>query len=124
MFIGDVFFTKIFEGYSYKDAYNKSVHWYADNVVRRELNNVAMKIEKQSPKKNDDVRRVLLVLYVICDEGNEKERNCSICNEMSGHFYMQENKYKCHVCKIVPYRKRLYNRISELKKGVSKILEV
>lgn len=119
MLIADKIFEKEFQATSMKQAYLDCCKWVSTNIVA--VNNsqhITYRMEKvQTDSWNRTVR---LIVYVTADEEEIQERNCNICKEVTGSFFMTQNKYMCEVCKVPPYRKRLADKLKLIKEGLKK----
>lgn len=117
MLVSEKIKEKEFTGTNIKDAYLKCCKWISTNIIAiNNSNNVTFKIEKVETKS--PMNRVKLTIYVSVDEEEVSIRNCSICKEVSGSFFMKENKYMCEVCKVQPYRNRMKNKLKSVKEGL------
>ena len=100
MLIAEKILEKDFQGKTTKEAYSKHITYRTEKVETDDWN-----------------RTVRLTLYVTADEKEICERNCNICKEVTGSFFMTQNKYMCEVCKVPPYRKRLKDKLHLNKEG-------
>lgn len=117
MFISDIIKVKEFSAMTNKEAYLKACKWVSANIIAvNNSNNISYKIEKI--KSNDYMSKVKLTVYVMEDEEVIHNNHCGICQELANGLYMKENKFRCEVCKTIPYRTRLSNRLENLKKGL------
>ena len=117
MFVSEKIKEKEFLGRTMKDAYLKCCKWLSTNIIAiNNSNNITYRIEKIKTK--DATNKVKLTVYVVADEDEVNDRSCSICKEVSGSFFMKENKYMCEVCKVQPYRKRMQEKLKAIKEGL------
>ena len=117
MFVSEKIKEKEFIGRTMKDAYLKCCKWLSSNIIAiNNSNNIAYRIEKIKTK--DATNKVKLTMYVVADEEEISDRSCSICKEVSGSFFMKENKYMCEVCRVQPYRKRMQDKLKSIKEGL------
>lgn len=117
MLISEKIKEKEFEGKTTKEAYLNCCKWLSTNVIA--INNsehITYSIEKVNT--GNWVKKVKLTLYVTTDEGEIQERNCNICKEATGMFYLKQNKYVCEICRISPYRQRLKDKLKLIKEGL------
>lgn len=117
MLISEKIKEKEFEGKTTKEAYLNCCKWLSTNVIA--INNsehITYSIEKVNT--GNWVKKVKLTLYVTTDEGEIQERNCNICKEATGMFYLKQNKYVCEICRISPYRQRLKDKLKLIKEGI------
>lgn len=117
MLISEKVIEKVFKGKTVKDAYMNCCKWLSTNVIAvNNSNNITYKIEKIKTKEYGGT--VKLTLYITTDEEEICERNCNICKEVTGSFFMKQNKYMCEVCKVNPYRKRMKDKLDLIKEGL------
>lgn len=119
MIISEKILEKEFEGKNKKDAYLNCCKWLSTNIIA--VNNsrfVTYKIEK----KKEEFNKVILTVFVSIDENEVFERNCNICKEVSSSFFMSQNKYMCESCKLLPYRKRVNEKIKLVKEGLKGVI--
>ena len=117
MLISEKVTEKEFEGRTTKEAYLNCCKWLSTNIIA--VNNskyLTYNIEKV--ETDDWNRKVKLTLYVTADEGEIQERNCNICKEATGMFYLKQNKYMCEVCRMPSYRQRLKDKLQLIKEGL------
>lgn len=113
MLVSEKIEEKIFYGSNIKDAYLKACKWISTNIIAvNNSNNMTYKIEKS--KDNYEVS-VKVTIYVTIDEGEMFERHCAICKETTGAFFMKQNKFMCETCKLLPYRKRIKEKLDLIK---------
>lgn len=99
------FAQKIFKGATTKDAYMKSVKWYASNIIAKdELHEVQVEFTK-------GINQVTLKLYAVMQEREVRENHCEICKEMHKSFFINEAT-NCNSCKAMAYQKRLEQKIA------------
>lgn len=99
------FAQKIFKGASTKEAYMKSVKWYASNIIARdELHEVQVEFVK-------GINQVTLKLYAVMQEQVVREQHCTICKEMHKSFFINEAN-DCNACKVSGYCRRLDQKMS------------
>lgn len=121
MIIAEKVIEKEFESSTIKEAYLQCCKWVSTNIVAvNNSRNVMYQIEKT--KKGMWRGAVKLTVYVFTDEGEVQEHNCSICKEVTGSFFMKQNKYMCEVCKIIPYRVRMKEKLKTIKEGLKGII--
>lgn len=109
---------KEFTGNTTKEAYLKACKWLSTNIIAtNNSQNVTYKFEKLD-KTGIGTKKVKLILYVSTDEEELKTKHCDICKEVTGAFFMKENKYACEVCRIIPYRERIKKKLKLIKDGL------
>lgn len=109
---------KTFENVTIKAAYLEACKWISTNIIAvNNGENITYSISKVRNKSGRNLIKV--VIYITADEKEIADRNCDICKECGRSFYMAENKYRCEVCKMQPYRKRLSDRLKALQEGTS-----
>lgn len=117
MFVSEKIFEKEFEGRTTKEAYLNCCKWLSTNIIAvNNSKNITYNIEKVNEKNL--VKKVKLTVYVTADEKEVNERNCDICKEVTGMFYLKQNKHMCESCKIPAYRKRIEHKLSSIKDGL------
>lgn len=117
MLIAEKILEKDFQGKTTKEAYLNCCKWLSTNVIA--VNNSKHITYRTEKVETDDWSRIVrLTLYVTADEEEICERNCNICKEVTGSFFMTQNKYMCDVCKVPPYRKRLKDKLHLIKEGL------
>ena len=79
--------------------------------------NITYRFEKID-KTGIGTKKVKLILFVYADEEEIINKHCEICKEITGLFYLKENKYMCESCKINPYRERIKAKLKALKEGL------
>ena len=117
MLISEKVLEKEFQGRTTKEAYLNCCKWLSTNIIA--VNN-SKNITYRTEKINTDSwsKTIRLTVYVTADEEEVHERNCNICKEVSGSFFMSKNKYMCEVCKMPPYRRRLKNKLELMKEAL------
>ena len=113
MLIGEKIKEKKFCGANTKDAYLKACKWISSNIIA--VNNsehITYKIEKMKDGYDISVR---VIIYAVIDEEEVYERHCNICKEMQGAFFLKQNKYMCESCNLVPYKRRVKERLELIK---------
>ena len=117
MLIAEKILEKDFKGKTTKEAYLNCCKWLSTNVIA--VNNSEHITYRTEKIETDDWNRtVRLTLYVTADEKEICERNCNICKEVTGSFFMTQNKYMCEICKVPPYRRRLKDKLHLIKEGL------
>ena len=121
MLIAEKIIQKQFKAKTMKQAYLECCKWIATNILAE--NN--SKNLSYSIKKNESscIGCVDLEVYIFTDESEVFEHNCDICKEFAGAFFSKENKYRCEVCKMPPYRKRLETKLETLKNGMGDFMK-
>lgn len=117
MQVSEKILERCFEGKTTKEAYLKCCKWISTNIIA--VNNsehITYKIEKV--RTEDFEGKIKLTLYVVIDEEEIIERHCNICKEATGAFFMKQNKYMCETCRMIPYRKRIKEKIELVKEGL------
>lgn len=105
-----------------KEAYLQCCKWVSSNIIaKNNCRNVTYRIEKLHSGMWEP-QKVKLTVYVMCDEDEVMERHCEICKEVSGNFYMSQNKYMCNSCKMPPYRRRVQERLRMLKDSLKGVI--
>ena len=122
MLISEKVLEKEFNGRTTKEAYLNCCKWLSTNIIAvNNSKNITYKTEKintDSWSKTIRLKTIRLTVYVTADEEEVHERHCNICKEVSGSFFMSENKYMCEVCKVPPYRRRLKNKLESMKEAL------
>lgn len=109
---------KEFIGGTTKEAYLNACKWLSTNVIAiNNSKNITYRFEKVD-KTGIGTKKVKLILFVSVDEEEIINKHCEICKEITGLFYLKENKYMCESCKINPYRERIKTKLKALKKGL------
>ena len=117
MLISEKILEKEFQGRTTKEAYLNCCKWLSTNIIAvNNSKNITYKIEKVNTDSWS--KTIRLTAYVTADEEEVHERNCNICKEVSGSFFMAQNKYMCEVCKVPPYRRRLKNKLESMKEAL------
>lgn len=117
MLISEKVLEKEFQGRTTKEAYLNCCKWLSTNIIAvNNSKNITYKIEKVNTDSWS--KTIRLTVYVTADEEEVHERNCNICKEVSGSFFMSQNKYMCEVCKVPPYRRRLKNKLESMKEAL------
>ena len=117
MLISEKILEKEFQGRTTKEAYLNCCKWLSTNIIAvNNSKNITYKIEKVNTDSWS--KTIRLTVYVTADEEEVHERNCNICKEVSGSFFMSQNKYMCEVCKVPPYRRRLKNKLESMKEAL------
>lgn len=126
MLICEKLFEKEFTKKSMKGAYLKCSKWFASNVLAiNNSQNILHHIEKVNPKGNiEECAKVRLSVYVCAEETEIKEKHCEICQEVSGAFYMAKRNHMCENCKMLPYRRRMEDKIDTMKKALKGVIGV
>lgn len=118
MLVSEKIIEKEFGGKTTKEAYLNCCKWISTNIIAiNNSKNITYKVEKPERKDWND-NKVRLTVYVSTDESEVCERHCNICKEVTGSFFMKQNKYACETCKMIPYRKRLEDKIKLIKEGL------
>lgn len=109
---------KEFIGGTTKEAYLNACKWLSTNVIAvNNSKNITYRFEKLD-KTGIGTKKVKLVMYVYTDEEEIKIKHCDICKEVTGAFFMAQNKYMCETCKVQPYRERIKTKLKALKEGL------
>ena len=121
MFVSEKIMEETFVGRTTKDAYLNACKWISTNIIaKNNSKNITYKIEKV---KTEDLRtKVKVTVYVTIDEGEIQERHCNICEETNSLFYMSKQKHRCESCNMIPYRKRMIEKLSLIKESVKGII--
>ena len=118
MLVSEKIIEQEFNGKTMKESYLKCCKWISTNIIAiNNSNHITYKMEKQDTG-NWCNNKIKLTVYVSVDEDETYERNCNICKEVTGSFFMKQNKYMCETCKILPYRKRLMDKLNLIKEGL------
>lgn len=108
------FHRRKFTGATTKDAYMKAMKWYASNVIAKgRMHDVQVEI-----KKIEDEPSVVIALYAILDEGEQRKNFCNVCKEVNKLFYIDKKK-ECSECSVKEYMDRLDQKMS-IKTGLYK----
>ena len=117
MLISEKVLEKEFQGRTTKEAYLNCCKWLSTNIIAvNNSKNITYKIEKVNTDSWS--KTIRLTVYVTADEEEVHERHCNICKEVSGSFFMSQNKYMCEVCKVPPYRRRLKEKLNLIKEAL------
>lgn len=117
MNVSEKILEKEFESVTTKNAYLDCCKWISTNIIAvNNSENITYKIEKVETK--DWNKKIRLTVYVFVDEEEVRSRHCEICKEVTGSFFMMQNKNMCESCKMQPYRKRLTDRLKLLREGL------
>lgn len=117
MLISEKIFEKEFVANTLKDAYLKACKWISTNIIA--VNNsehITYKVSKRDG--NFTTKRIVLIVYVEAEEEEIYEKNCEICQECSSMFYLRSEKNKCETCRILPYRRRMKDKLEAIKRGM------
>lgn len=112
---------KNFQNRTTKKAYLECCKWLSTNIIA--VNNsghLAYRIEKV--RDDSMLCTVRLTVYVVEEEEKIQERHCDICREVTGSFFMKQNKYMCETCKMKPYRERVKKRLEALKESLKGVI--
>ena len=122
MIVAKEVLKKEFKGITMKDAYMNCSKWIAGHIIaKNNSKNITYNMQKVGSEILGD-HRILLTVYVYTDEEEVKDRHCVICKEASEMLYMSGNKHKCESCKIIPYRKRVEEKVNKLSKMIKEEL--
>lgn len=122
MLISERLYEKVFESKDIKSAYLKCCKWVSTNILAvNNSNNITYRIEKVESRLW--IGKVKLTVYVSADEQEINDNNCKICRETHSLFYLSENKHKCESCKVIPYRKRMQDKLKLIAEGIKKKYE-
>ena len=117
MIVAEKVLEKEFEGKTKKEAYLNCCKWVSTNILAvNNSNHVLYRVEKVDVGLWSG--KVRLTVYAMADENEIHERNCAICKEVMGSFFMAKNKYMCEVCNVPPYRKRILDKLKLIKEGL------
>lgn len=117
MLIAEKVLEKDFQGKTTKEAYLNCCKWLSTNIIAvNNSKNITYKIEKINTDSWS--KTIRLTVYVTADEEEVQERHCNICKEVSGSFFMKQNKYMCDVCKMPPYRRRLKEKLDLIREAL------
>ena len=117
MLISEKVLEKEFQGRTTKEAYLNCCKWLSTNIIAvNNSKNITYKMEKINTDSWS--KTIRLTVYVTADEEEVHERHCNICKEVSGSFFMSQNKYMCEVCKVPPYRRRLKEKLNLIKEAL------
>ena len=109
MIVGEKIDERIFVGSTTKDAYLKACKYMSQHYVGKErTEHIVHKIKKL------DVCKVELTIYAEVEEQEIMDNMCSVCQQANAATYLTENKYKCEMCKIPPYKKRAKERLKRI----------
>lgn len=118
MLVSEKVLEKEFKGNSMKGAYMKACKWVATNVLAiNNSKNITYKIVKQI-KNGRYTGNVVLYVLVTAEEKDVLDKNCKICKETGKMFYIAEQKHKCESCRIMPYRKRIEDKLKNIKESM------
>lgn len=111
MIAGKKVYEQVFAANNYKSAYLKACKWYASNILAKNNSEcISEKIEKLKGSQS-----VKLTLYIVIDAEQTQERHCEICEEMRGAFFINGNKHACESCALLPFKKRLCEKIGNIE---------
>lgn len=109
MIIGEKIENKVFSGRTTKDAYLKACKYMSQNFVGKgKTEHIVHKIEKL------EYCKVKLTIYAEIEEQEVMDNMCSVCRQANAITYLTESKYKCEMCKILPYKKRAEERLKRI----------
>ena len=117
MIVSKKILEKDFIGKDKKEAYLKCCKWLSKNIIAKD-NSEHFVYKIQKVEKNGCVMAIRLLLYVSIEEEEARERNCNICREVSSSFFMKSNKYMCETCKLLPYIKRITEKLEGIEKAM------
>lgn len=121
MLISEKIITREFIARTQKDAYLKCCKWLSTNIIAKTNSKyITYRIEKA--KLDDWNKKIVLTVYVTADEEEIQVRHCEICKEVTGSFFMKQNKHMCDSCKMPPYRRRMKERLDLLKEGLKGVI--
>lgn len=114
MYIQEKIASKNFTGKDDKEAYGKASKWIYENlyILQDEASN---KLSYTVESIKGSLPTCKLTIYCLVDEEVEFQSMCNACKEAHQLFYLNK-KDECSTCKILPYRKRIQERI-EIKRG-------
>lgn len=108
------FMKKSFVDETMKKAYLKAAKWVASNVISKvELKEVLVSYEKIEDEENQ-LPTIVVHLSVSLSEKELREKNCKICKEFHGLFFINEN-CNCSWCKAKAYQARTDEMIKSKK---------
>lgn len=123
MIIGEKIATKDFKAAKMKDAYLEACKWVSTNIVaKNNSNHITYRIIKTKQSALSNIVTAEIYLYV--DEEEVHTRHCNICKELAKGLYMKENKFRCEVCKVNPYRERIQKQIEEIRAGIKGVIDI
>lgn len=118
MLVSEEVQQKYFTDKTIKDAYLTACKWISTNFIAKgNSNNITYKINKVSTQFGEP-KKVVVTIYVTIDEGEVFEQNCEVCKEANSLFYLNSARHDCDSCKIIPYRKRIKNKIKIIKESM------
>lgn len=116
MMVSEKIIEKQFSATTMKEAYMKACKWISSNILAvNNSQNITYQIRKE---KSEFEKKVTLLVYVTVDEGEVQQRHCEICKEMTGSFFMKQNKHMCESCKLLPYKRRIEEKFRIVKEGL------
>lgn len=118
MYASEQIKTLEFTGKTVKEAYLSCCKWLSTNVIAvNNSENITYKIEKLGFRK-EGTYKVKLTLFITIDQDIVKDKNCEICKEVTGSFFLKQNKHMCESCRLLPYEKRVKDKIEIIKQSL------
>lgn len=114
---------KEFKGPTMKGAYLEACKWVSTNIIaKNNCHNVTYRMYKKKQSLLENIIEVEIYAYV--EEEEVLTHHCDICKELARGLYMKENRFRCEVCKIEPFMKRLKERIETIKIAVKGEIDI
>lgn len=115
MYIQEIIASRNFKGRTSEEAYRKANKWIYNNLYSMQ-DEISEKLSYAIERvENGDLPTCRLSVYCLLDEEKELNSMCETCKDLHKLFYLNK-KDECGTCKILPYRKRIQERI-EIKRG-------
>lgn len=114
---------KEFKSVKMKDAYLEACKWVSTNIIaKNNCRNITYRMYKKKQSLLENVIEVEIYAYV--EEEEVLSHHCEICKELARGLYMKENRFRCEVCKIEPFMRRLKERIETIKIAVKGEIDI
>lgn len=120
MIVGTKIIEKEFQSRTTKQAYLDCCKWLSTNIIA--VNNSNHLVYKMEKVQDDWISKIRLTVYVMAEEQDIQERHCNICKEVTGSFFMKQNKYMCESCKMKPYRNRIREKLNIIKESLKGVI--
>lgn len=91
---------------------------------------IALEMKSKTPdilwdmikKDSEELKIVVLNIYMIFDSNKTKEIHCNACKEFHKSFFINQ-EYNCHTCKLNAYSNRIKSELKTKKYYYKKKLE-
>ena len=114
---------KEFKNIRMKDAYLEACKWVSTNIIaKNNCHNITYRMYKKKQSLTENIIEV--EIYVYTEESEVLSHHCEICRELARGLYMKENRFRCEVCKIEPFMRRLKEKLESIKTAVKGEIEI